>query len=215
MEQNRQAEMTVTDIVEISKTKVKVSLDNEMSFALYKSELRKLAVRKDSELTHEQYDMLMHEVLLKRAKLRCMNLLKARDYTEHQLVAKLRQGLYPKEVIDAAIAYVSSYGYIDDMRYARSYVECAGHSKSRRQIEQALLRKGISSDTIEQAYAQCAEEDCLTQEEELIRKLLEKRRFDRHNATYEECQKMVRYLYRKGFVIDKIYKAIGRDCEYE
>ena len=205
--------MIVTDIEEMSKTKVKICVDNEICFALYKSELRKYAVRQGSELSWETYDLIKNEVLLKRAKLRCMNLLKSRDYTEHQLVTKLRQGLYPEEIIDAAVAYVISYGYVDDLRYARSYIECAGQTKSRRQIENDLMRKGISREEIRQAYEQCSEEDSIAAEEELILKLLEKKHFDRQNATYEECRKMVGFLYRKGFVLDQIYKVIGRSEE--
>ncbi len=202
--------MIVTDIVEISKTKARVCVDEEISFALYKSELRKLAVKKDSELSSETYDRIMNEVLLKRAKLRCMNLLKSRDYSEYQLVTKLRQGLYPEEIIDAAVAYVVSYGYVDDVRYAQSYIQYASQSKSRRQIENDLMRKGISKENMEQAYAQCLEEDSLAAEEELIHNLLEKKHFDRQNATYEERRKMVGFLYRRGFEPDQIYKVIGQ-----
>lgn len=206
--------MIVSDITEISKTKVKVCLDNEICFALYKSELRKLAIKKNSELLPEQYDLIMDDILLKRAKLRCMNLLKIRDYTEHQLVTKLKQGHYPEDIIAAAVAYIASFGYVDDIRYARSYIGYAGQTKSRRQIEYALMRKGIEKDKIQQAYAQCSEEDGITEEEELIHKLLEKKHFDRQNATYEECKRMVGFLYRKGFVLDQIYNAVGQMDEY-
>lgn len=201
--------MIVTEIVEISKTKAKVLLDNDRCFALYKSELKKYRIAEDAEISQECYDMIMGEVLLKRAKLRCMNLLKSRDYTKHQLVIKLRQGIYPEEIMDAAIDYVASYGYVDDLRYAKSYIECAGKTKSRRQIENTLFGKGISKETIEQAYEQCFEEDSITEEEVLICRLLEKKHFDRENATYEECQKMIGFLYRKGFALDNIYKAVG------
>lgn len=201
--------MVVTDITEISKTKVKVCTDNGESFALYKSELRKYAVKEDSEIPQELYDTLMGEVLLKRAKLRCMNLLKSRDYTRHQLETKLRQGLYPERLIEAAIVYVCSFGYVDDIRYAVSYIGYAGKSKSRRQVETDLLRKGISKEDIGQAYVQCMDEDSLTDEDELIRKLLEKKHFDRHNATREDCRRMIAFLYRKGFMMDRIYKAVG------
>lgn len=205
--------MIVTDIVEISKKKVKVCVDEEICFALYKSELGKFAIRKYSELSSETYEKIMNEVLLKRAKLRCMNLLKSRDYTEYQLVTKLRQGLYPGEIIDAAVAYVISYGYVDDTRYARSYIECAGQTKSRRQMENDLMRKGISMEKIRQVYEQCAEENSLTAEEELIHKFLEKKHFNKESATYKECQKMVGFLYRKGFELDQIYKVIGLSGE--
>lgn len=201
--------MIVTDIVEMSKTKVEVCIDDELRFALYKNELRKFAIRKDCELSRETYDTIMGEVLLKRAKLRCMNLLKARDYTKYQLITKLRQGRYPEEIIDAAVAYVSSYGYVDDLRYARSYMEYAGQSKSRRQIEQNLAQKGISAEDIRQACEECMEDDSFAEEEELIRRLLDKKHFDRQNATYKECQKLVGFLYRKGFGLDKIYRVVG------
>lgn len=203
--------MLITDITEISKTKVKVCVDNNIYFALYKSELRKLAVRKDEELSPAQYDMIMNDILQKRAKLRCMNLLKNRDYTERQLITKLRHGFYPEQVIDAAVAYVVSYGYIDDIRYAAAYIGYAGRTKGRRQIENDLLRKGVSKENIRRAYEQCMEEDMLTAEEELIHKLLEKKHFDRENATYEECCKMIGFLYRRGFESDKIYRAVGQN----
>lgn len=202
--------MIVTEIVELSKKKVRVCVDDDICFALYKSELGKLAVEKDVELSQETYDRIMNEVLPKRAKLRCMNLLKSRDYTEYQLAMKLRQGLYPEEIIDGAVAYVASYGYVDDIRYARSYIECAGRSKSRRQIENELtMRKGISKENVRRAYAQCSEDDSVADEEEVIHRLLEKKHFDRQNATDQECRRMAGFLYRRGFEPDKIYRAIG------
>ena len=99
--------MIVTDITDISKTKVKVCIDNGETFALYKSELRTLQIKKGEVITDELYQQIMGEVLQKRAKLRCMNLLKSRDYTEHQLRTKLAQGLYPDEIIDEAIRHAN------------------------------------------------------------------------------------------------------------
>lgn len=205
--------MVITGIEDVSKTKVRVCVDEDIYFALYRSELGKFAIEKGGELSRETYDTIMDEVLLKRAKLRCMNLLKGRDYTEYQLVTKLKRGLYPEQIIDAAVAYVISYGYVDDIRYARSYIEYAGRSKSRRQIESDLIRKGISSENIRQAYEQCSGEDSVTPEEELIYKLLERKHFDRRSATYEECRKMAGYLYRRGFLPDNIYRALGQSEE--
>lgn len=200
--------MIITDITDISKTKVKVCIDNGETFALYKSELRKLQIKKGEVITDQCYQQIMGDVLQKRAKLRCMNLLKSRDYTEHQLRTKLAQGLYPDEIIDEAIVYMASFGYIDDIRYAKSYIGCSQSVKSRKQIEMALLRKGISKETINSAYEQCAQEEQLTDEEEIIKKLLEKKHYSSQDATYEESQKMIGFLYRKGFSLDKIYKAV-------
>jgi regulatory protein len=200
--------MTVTDITEISKAKVKVSTDEDIDFSLYKSELRTYGISLGGELPKETYDKLVNEVLLKRAKLRCMNLLKGRDYTRHQLEDKLKKGVYPKEVLDKAIEYVKSYGYVDDIRYAVSYIGYKSSSRSTRQIRNELALKGVSKEDIDEAFSQCVGQKSLTDEAVLISRLLEKKGYDSETATYEEKQKIIGFLYRKGFSLDKIYKAV-------
>lgn len=204
--------MTVTDIVEISKTRSKIFIDNEAAFVLYKCEIRSMNIKKGGELSNESLRCIMNELLVKRAKLRCMNLLKSRDYTKHQLTVKLRQGFYPEPVIEKAIDYTASYGYIDDMQYATSYIRYAGAAKSRKQLENDLIKKGVSKQDIANAYLRCEEENILVEEDELIEKFLQKKHFNRNASTFEERQKMTAFLYRKGFSLDKIYKAIGQ-CE--
>jgi regulatory protein len=200
--------MVIIDIEEISKSKVKVSTDEGAAFSLYKNELRTYGIAKDKEISEELYTKIIDEVLLKRAKLRSMNLLKSRDYTRHQMEDKLKSGCYPKEVIDKAIAYVMSYGYIDDLRYAVSYIGYKSSAKSTKQIRLELARKGISSDDIDAAFLQCADENKMTDEMELIEKLINKKKYDKATATYEEKQKIIGFLYRKGFSLDMIYKAV-------
>lgn len=201
--------MKVIDIVELSKTRSRVFLDDETAFVLYKSEIRKMNIKKDGALSDESLRYIMDELLIKRARLRCLNLLKSRDYTKNQLVNKLKQGFYPEIVIENAIAYTASYGYIDDVKYAMSYIKYAGSTKSKKQIVNDLQKKGVSKQNIETAYMQCEEKDILVDEEELIEKLLEKKRYKKDVSTFEEHQKMAAFLYRKGFSSDKIYKAIG------
>lgn len=202
--------MTVTDIVEISKSRLRIFIDNEAAFVLYKGEIKNMNIKKGGELSEESLRCIMDELLVKRAKLRCMNLLKSRDYTKHQLTEKLRQGFYPEMVIEKAIDYAMSYGYIDDMRYAVAYIRYAGASKSKKQIENDLMKKGVSKQDISNAYLQCGEEDVLVAEEELIEKFLLKKHFNNNSATFEERQKMIAFLYRKGFSLDRIYKAVGQ-----
>ena len=201
--------MTVMDIVELSKTRSKVLVDNETVFVLYKSEIRKMNIKKDGALSEESLRYIMDELLVKRARLRCLNLLKSRDYTRHQLASKLKQGLYPESVIENAIDYVASYGYLDDMRYAMAYIKYAGNTKSKKQITTDLQKKGVSKQDIENAYMQCEEKNFVADEQELIEKILAKKHYDKNESDFEERQKIAAFLYRKGFSSDKIYKAVG------
>ena len=80
----------VTDIKEYLKNKYKIYLNDEFAFVLYKGELRSYKIKIGNELNTKDYEEIINNVLPKRAKLRCMNLLKSRDYTEAQLRKKLR-----------------------------------------------------------------------------------------------------------------------------
>ncbi len=202
--------MIVTEISEATKAKYKVFIDSEFAFVLYKGELRTYGIRQGEVISEQAYTTIMQELLPKRAKLRCMNLLKSREYTKEQMRTKLRQGFYPEAVIDEAIAYVMSFGYIDDRRYVEQYIRYASQTKSRKQMEQDLLRKGVSKCDISAVFIQVYEEEDADHEVELIERLIEKRHYNRQSATPEEKQKMVSFLYRKGFSLDKIYKAVGR-----
>ena len=129
----------------------------------------------------------------------------------HQLKSKLKDNGYPDEIIDHAIEYVASYGYVDDERYAHAYIESASRTKSRRQIENDLMRKGVDKQTISSAIARLMQEQDEDAEEELIRRYLVKKHYDRATASYEERRKMIAFLYRKGFLLDKIYKIVGEN----
>ena len=97
-------------------------LDYEFAFVLYKGELRLYGISVGNELPRDTYDKLIDEVLTKRCKLRAMNLLKERSYTEKKLRIKLERGQYPAICVDRAMDYVRSFGYINDMQYAEDYL---------------------------------------------------------------------------------------------
>lgn len=203
--------MIVTRTEPINKTKYAVSIDGEFAFVLYKGELHKYGIVQDRELPPHVYEEIMENVLPKRAKLRCMNLLKSREYTRQQMEEKLRQGKYPPPVIEEAIAYVESFGYINDEAYARRYVETYMQTKSRRRMEDDLRRKGVDRSCIEEAFCTVQEADGLQNEEAMIKELLRKKHFDAKQADLKEKRRIQAFLYRKGFSPDKIRKAMNCD----
>lgn len=203
--------MLVTQISEVSKSRYRIYLDGQFAFVLYKGELRQFHIKEGQELSEESYHRIMTQVLSKRAKLRSMNLLLSKDYTRKQLENKLRQGYYPQECIDEAIAYVESYGYIDDRRYARDFIEYNIQNKSRTRIESDLIGKGIAKDVIRQAFEELEGLGIEQDEMSMIRDLLKKKNYCADTATKQEQQKMYGFLYRKGFRGDAIVRALLLD----
>lgn len=201
--------MIVTQISEVSKSRYRIYLDGQFAFVLYKGELRQFQIREGQELSEESYQHIMVQILPKRAKLRSMNLLQSRDYTKKQLEDKLRQGEYPQECIDEAVAYVESYGYIDDRRYARDYIEYHMQLRSRNRIETDLMKKGIAKDVIREAFDELANMGVEQDESTMIRDLLQKKQYCADTATKQEQQKMYGYLYRKGFSPEAIMRVLS------
>lgn len=201
--------MIVTQISEVSKSRYRVYLDGQFAFVLYKGELRQFQIREGQELSEESYQHIMTQILSKRAKLRSMNLLQSRDYTKRQLEDKLRQGDYPQECIDEAIAYVESYGYIDDRRYARDYIEYHIQIRSRNRIEADLMRKGIAKDIVREVFGELENLGVEQDEMAMIRDLLKKKKYSTDTATKQEQQKMYGFLYRKGFSPEAIMRALS------
>ena len=88
--------MRVTEIAEVSRSRMRISTDEEFTFVLYRGELHRLHIRQGEEIEEDALRAIREEILPKRAKLRAMNLLKNRDYTVRQLRDKLKEGGYPQ-----------------------------------------------------------------------------------------------------------------------
>lgn len=203
--------MIVTQVTGVTKSRYRVYLDGQFAFILYKGELRQFHIKEEQELSSENYHHIMTQILPRRAKLRSMNLLQSKAYTRKQLEDKLKQGEYPQECIEEALAYVESYGYIDDERYARDFIEYQIQNKSRNRIEMDLMKKGISKETVQKAFESLQKLGVEQDEMELIVKLLRKKKYSANTATRQEQQKMYGFLYRKGFHSDVISRALLLD----
>lgn len=203
--------MTVTKITEISKSRIEIMIDEEFAFVLYKGELHHYHLQEGEDISEEAYTDIMEEVLPKRAKLRAMNLLKARAYTKKQLTDKLREGGYPEKIVEDAIGYVTSYGYLNDRFYAEDYIEYNKEIRSRTQIFNSLIQKGISKEIIEEIWEENVQGEGKDLEQKQILAWMKKKNFDPAGASYEEKQKFSAFLYRKGFQIDAIRCALLLD----
>ena len=197
--------MQVTKVEALTKTKWKVELDGQFAFVLYKKEISRFGIEVNAELSEELYEQIKKDVVLKRAKLRAMHLLTDMARTESQLRDKLKRNMYPEDVISQAIAYVKSFGYINDEAYIENFIQSKRETKSRKEIYALLLGKGVSSEQIDLVFEQCYEKNT---EQEAISRLIRKRNVDILHVSEQELRKLYGYLARKGFQYDDIRQVI-------
>ena len=199
--------LEVVSCVPEGKAKYRVRFDNDRICLLYRGEVRAFHIEEGALLSHSDYDRLMNEVLRKRAIKRAMHLLEQMDQTEYQLRDKLKRGEYPPDCIDAAIEYVRRFHYLDDARFADTYVRYHMDRMSEGQLRQKLLQKGVGKTDIAEALRLCGEVDETAQ----IQALLEKKHFDPLNCDRKEYVRIYQFLLRRGFKNADISRAMR--CE--
>lgn len=200
--------MIISEISELDKKRSKVFIDGDFAFVLYNGEIKEYGIRTGKELSENIYNEIKCGLLPKRAKLRAMNLLQKKDYTEMQLRNKLSEGMYPTDCVDTAIDYVKSFKYLDDSRYAYDYINYHMAQRSKNRIVFDLMNKGIPKEIIdeklEEVYSDGGEDNEILQ----IKHLLIKKKYDPDTVDYKEKQKIIAFLVRRGYGISTIKKAM-------
>ena len=204
--------MYVMDILPLGKTKSKVLTDEDFAFSLYNRELAEFGIVIDGEIPG--FEEIIRPRLRKRGMERSFYLLKAGDRTERELRKKLTEGVYPPDIIDEIIESLKEYGYIDDRRYARLWIDTYREQKSRHWMAEKLYLRGIDKGIIRE----CLEEDREQSEGEdpqiaQILSFLQKKLFLEEDRAGRE--KIIAALGRKGYPYRDIKRAIEALSEKE
>lgn len=146
--------------------------------------------------------MRMEEEIL-RGRKKAMSLLNHSDRTKWELRDRMERAGFSEEVIEDAIAYVESFHYIDDLRYAKRFAEIYRETRSVARIRQDLAKRHVPEEYIEIALEEIGYDDSAA----LARELGKQRRSG-EDCTYEERQKIAAKLYRKGFRTEDIFRAM-------
>ena len=151
------------------------------------------------------YDEISYEASLEKG----IFLLSLRDRTKKELQQKLNEKYRNSRMVEKSVLKLVELGYINDKEYAVSYIMSRKYGKQR--ITYNLMQKGIGRETIEEAYFSIEEEYERNIEDEKLEKAIEK------NIKKEE-NKLIQYLVRQGFSLNKIlskYKEFKENNDLE
>lgn len=139
-------------------------------------------------------------------------------------VAELRERLLEKawadeETVDAAIAKLKGYGYLDDERYAFGFASYRVRQKpvGRQRLARDLQMKKVARETADAALDLVYQE---TPEERLIEQAIQKRiRLRGRPSTRQETKSLYDHLMRQGFsydlIIHKVREASSAELDAE
>ena len=165
----------ITGYENIGKGKYRTTFDNGTTCVLYRTEAVRYSIMEGAFISEADYKKLITEVVGKRAKKRALHLLEQK-----------------------------SFHYLDDYRFASTYVRYHQDSLSRRQLEQKLMTKGIGRYDINCAI----DSEYTADEEKHIAKLLEKKHYDPDNCDEKEFRRIYQFLMRRGFKSSQILSAM-------
>ena len=154
------------------------------------------------------YDEISYEASLEKG----IFLISLKDRTKKEVRLKLEEKFWNKNAVLKAIEKLEEFGYLNDLNYAISYIESKTYGKNR--ISYNLFQKGIDRSTVEKAYLTLDEEKEENIDDVKLEKLIDKnsRKINISNSRDEkklkEEQKLIQYLARQGFSLDKIFKKL-------
>ncbi len=165
------------------------------------------------DIDQEVIDRILERDLKSRFLIRVTEYLSRSPKTEFQVFKYLKELKYKKreswfkedvdidweKLFNEIVNKLKEYKYIDDREFAKSFVSSRLRNKPRGKsvLVSELISKGVSKDIAQEV---CNEN--ITDELDLIRKTFEKKY---RNQTFDiNNQKMIAYLFRKGFSWDLI-----------
>ena len=150
------------------------------------------------------------EIQFRSAMDTAVGLLSRRAHTAHELSLKLKKRRIRGEIIERVVAECTRLNYIDDEDTSRLYLnELKSKGYGRRHVRNAMRKKGLAADTIEDTLEQGYSN---SEERENAERMVEKKQsaFNREKDQRKRKSKIYRYLYSRGFSPDVITAAINK-----
>lgn len=207
--------MVVTGVERISTYRVKITLDEERSLILSAREAASFGMEEGREIDPASWEALLAQQR-SAAIAKCGKLLQGMDYSAAGLKDKLLRSGFLEEAAQEAVEKMQEAHYVDDARYAATYLKYHLHDRSLSRIRMDLRAKGVPGEIVEQEIRRLEEEDegtVKSREVEQAKKLLTKRHFDPDNPDPAIVRKQMAYLYGKGYGMEVIRQAMEELAE--
>jgi regulatory protein len=199
--------------------RVSVSVDGKYSFSLDIAQLAGLGIKVGQELNDARLAELKEASAYGKLYTRALEYVLSRPHSQREVKDYLRRKTFDRKykvrgqnelktkvgvsqaVADAVLKRLAERGYIDDLKFAKFWVENRNLKKgvSRRKLQAELVKKGIEQGTIEEVLAEAPRSDY-----EELQKMIAKKA-----GKYSDEQKLVAYLARQGFNYDDIKTALN------
>lgn len=200
------------------KSRVNVFVDGKYSFSLDITQVADLGIKTGNEYSEAELAELENESQfgklytrsLEYALTRPRSLREMRDYLYRKTrdtrtkTGQIKKGV-SKELTERVFDRLVEKGYLDDIKFARFWVENRNVRKgsSLRKLQTELQSKGVERTIIDEVLGETDRSD-----KSELRKVVEKKA-----KRYDDPQKLMVYLVRQGFRYDDVKEVLAEEDE--
>ena len=196
--------MIIESVLPAGRTRLRFCTDAGLEFTLSRKDASLYGLSEGDEIGPALLERLLQD-LRKSCLRRAGSLLAARDYSRARLAEKLTADGYPAPVREGVLQELEEAGYLDEYRMACDYIRLHLEDRSRQRILQDLRRQGLAEELVLRALSEtAADTDPDRAERDQIRRLLAARQYDPAVCDWKTEQKLMAFLYRKGYSTEKI-----------
>ncbi len=179
-----------------------VFVDGKFSFGMSELSLIHAAIRVGQEVSKEQVIEYKDQSTTDKYYAAVLRLLSRRSRSEWEITNYLRRKGVTDDRTQSILNMLSNYGYVDDNKFARLWVENRRLLKptSRRKLVAELKAKHISDDIISEVLSSDATDEKDVLQQEIIKK--------RRQTRYQDDKKLIAYLSRQGYNYGDIKDAL-------
>ena len=183
------------------KNRVNISLDGSYYCALSTETVVKHNLKEGMLIDESKLEQYQLESEKNFAWDKALKLISTRYKTQKEIYTYLQEKGYLPAVIFYVIDKLNEYKFLDDERYAESYISHKINKDGILKIKQELLNKGVKEDIVDKVL------ENQNSQQEVICKLAEKYMKNKED-TKENYIKLFRYLQGKGFAYEDIKSAL-------
>jgi regulatory protein len=187
--------MKITSIKQQVKRRERYSIfvDDKYAFSLSENALLDQKITIGLEITKSELDSFKEASKLDKAYNLVLAYVARRARSEWELRDYFRRKEIDEEAGELILAQLRDFGYVNDLNFARSWVDNRRLLKpvSRRRLMLELRQKHVADDIARQVL----EEDETT-DRDTLKQLVERKR---KQTRYQDDQKLMQYLVRQGY----------------
>lgn len=186
------------------KKRYSIFIDNEFFAGVDEEILFTFGLKEDMEVNPEELKKVIDSEEKHKVKEKALRLISYQARSKKELTEKLKRKEYNPEYINETVAELEKLGLINDLQFAKLWIEGRKNSYGNFKLKASLIAKKIPEEIIEQAFSETN-----ISELDTAKHIAEKwRRAHGKIPKKEAKQKLMGFLARRGISYDTIKELL-------